>query len=92
MVSERTTGDRYELPVVARGPQGHLDDVVVLDAAYFAVGDRIAGPAIQRVATRTDDELPDASRRVQHTRGCLWGEALIVVVVPIEDDIRVVVV
>src|SRR5207302_4886901 len=89
-VGERHAGDRDELPVVGTVAQRELEDPVV-PAAHFAVGD--GGP--QRVGARApgpDHEFPNAALPARGTVGRLRREALVVVLVPGEDDVGTVIV
>ena len=85
-VRERLAGNRDELPVVAAGPQGQLEDAVRPRVADLAVGaDRREGP--RWAAGGPDHELPDPVRAGLAARG-LGCEPFVVVVVPVEDQLR----
>src|SRR5207248_9419789 len=87
-VGEGLTGDRYELPVVARRVQREPQDAERVAVADLAVRlDR--APADQALAAGPHYELADAAGRVRDGAGRLRGEALVHVVVPAEDQVRV---
>src|SRR5439155_2136300 len=80
-----------EPPVVARRPEGQRDDSEGRRVAYLAARLRRAR-AVVRSPARADDELADALRTVERARDVQRREALVVVVVADEDDVRTVVV
>ena len=78
---------REEAPVVARGVQRHGQHAVGAAAADLAVGPDRA-EALEVAAAGPDDELADPAGRVGPGVGVLRGEALVGVVVAVEDDVR----
>src|SRR5215207_5021972 len=86
-VGERLARDRQEPPVVAAGAERELED---------AMGDGVANHAVrlrraerpERRAARPHDELADAGR-ARDTGRRLGSEPLVVVVVAVEDELRV---
>src|SRR3954454_4104826 len=73
-----------EAPVVAVGPQGHREHADRLVPAHLAAGFG-TGEGSQAVAAGADDELHRAA--TGFALGVARGEALVVVVMPVEDDI-----
>ena len=83
---ERLAGHGHELPIVAGGMQVHLQHAVGVGVVEAAVRDGRVNGVMARAA-RADDELANALQ-VQVRAGVLWGEALVVVVVPIQDHVH----
>jgi hypothetical protein len=86
-VGERLSRHREELPVVARGVEGELEDSPGLAVADLAVGlhlDDVVGAA---APSRADDELADALRGVRRSGGRLGREALIDVAMAVQDHV-----
>src|SRR5215210_555287 len=77
----------HELPIVARGMKRQLEDPVGVRVPDLAVGNDVA-EGVVALAPGTHDELPDASSGVGYPARCLGGEALVVVVVSVQDHIR----
>jgi hypothetical protein len=66
----------------------HAEARVVPDFAVWKRGTHL----IEDPASCADHELPDAASTVEHARGVLGREPLVVVVVPDEEKVRAVVV
>jgi hypothetical protein len=84
-VTEALTVDWHELPVVAPALERELDHTpgpVFPQLAVSLLGDAV----VQRVAASADDELADAGGCGTGV-GVLRRVALVVVVVPVEDDV-----
>ena len=85
-VGERPAGLGDEAPVVARRLQRQLEHPEGVAVGDLAVGDR--GPdRVVAAAAGPDDELAKAGGGVERSRGGLGSEALVVVVVRVEDDV-----
>src|SRR2546430_5132269 len=86
-VCEGLAGDRDEFPVIAGGIQRQLQDPKGRVVLHLRVGPRRshAEPAF---AARTNDEFANTADRIGHARRGLRGEALIVVLVPGDHDLR----
>src|SRR5215208_6236660 len=87
-VREALAGLWDELPLVARGVQGQLQDAIAVAVADLAVGPGRAEAVVARAAG-ADDELPDASTRIGLSRRVLRRKPLVVVLVAREHDIGV---
>src|SRR5438552_407301 len=75
-----------EPPFVAIGLETHEEDAERVAYAHLAVRVHLREP-LKVVSTRSHHELTDAPRRVEPARRVLWREALVVVVVPVDDDV-----
>jgi hypothetical protein len=75
-----------ELPIVATEVQGELQDPIGTGVAHLAVGLDDAEGALAP-ATGADDELPYPLRRIGRALRRLGGEALVVVVVAVQDHL-----
>src|SRR2546421_352375 len=85
-ITEGLAGVGDEFPVVAVIAQRELQHAVCAVIAHLAVrhGGRIVP---QPRATRADHELADPVRRVRRSGGALRREALVIVVVSIDDEL-----
>ena len=77
-----------ELPLVRAGLESELEDTEGRGIAYFTVGFHFAEGAMI-LATRADDEFPDAVLRIGGAVGRLRGEALVIVVVATHNHVGV---
>jgi hypothetical protein len=85
-IRERVALRRHELPVVAAGPEGQLDDPVDVRGADLAV--RLDRPeAVRLGAAGSHHELANPERRIGRTRRRLRSEPLVLVVVTVEDHV-----
>src|SRR5262245_32433319 len=84
---ERLAGLGHELPVVAGGVEGKGEHAEGL-AEDLGVG-LADGEVLEVGPAGAAHELPDAVPRVEAAPGVLGGEALVVVVVTIEDDVDI---
>ena len=85
-VGERLAGDGNEFPVVPARRQGQLEDAERLVVARLGVGDgRSQGVEIGPAGARNDFADPEGG--IGHAGGRLRREALVVVVMPIEDQL-----
>lgn len=75
-----------ELPIIARRVEREFEDAPGGAVAHFAVGNwRIK--TTQERAARADDERVNAIRKVGVGIGVLWREALVIMIMPIQNDI-----
>src|ERR1051325_2345521 len=87
-VREATTGFRDELPGVARRSQHQFQHAERVVAPDLAVRDRRAGrPEV--FAPRADHELADAAAWIGHALRRLGREALVVMLVTVEQHLGV---
>src|SRR5690348_10986693 len=87
-VCERLPRLWYELPVIARGVEGELEEpegVVVPDLTVRPD----CGEVSVGFPTRSHDELPNAARRIEPTARVLRRESFVLMVVANEDELRV---
>ena len=81
-------GLRDELPVVCAGAEVQLEDAIGVGVAHLAVGldvrDRVVAPS-----ARAHHELPDAMLGIGGRAGRLWREALVDVLVAVEDHVGI---
>src|SRR5688572_2906212 len=88
-ISERLSSDWNEFPVVATSTQGELHDAVAVAVHHFAVGDGCSD-ASETGPAGPHDELPESAREIEDAARRLRREALIVVIVPDDHELRVV--
>src|SRR6188472_2722278 len=74
-------------PLVGAVAERELDDPEREPRPQLAVGLRRPEEVAQRRAPGADDELPDAALPVLLPAGVLGREALVVVIVPVDDDV-----
>src|SRR2546422_11082351 len=86
-VGEGFAGNGDELPVVARGAQRQFEASQGGVVEHLGVGYRRVDHE-QTAAAGTGDELADPVSWICGARGRLRGEALVVVVVPDDHDLR----
>src|SRR5882724_12383263 len=86
-VGEGFAGNGDELPVVAGGAQRQLEDSQGRVVEHLGVGYRRVDHE-QTAAAGTGDELTDPVGRICGAGSRLRGEALVVVVVPDDNDLR----
>ena len=86
-VGEGLAGNGDELPVVAGGAQRQLEDSEGGVVEHLGVGHRRVDHE-QTAAAGTGDELADPLGRICDAGGRLRGEALVVVVVSDDHDLR----
>src|SRR5207245_11269341 len=87
-VREGHPGFGDELPVVARGVERELQDAKGVVVAHLAVLDR-GHDRVMAPAARAHDELAYAARGIERPAPLLRREALVVVVMATQDDVRV---
>src|SRR2546425_11848854 len=86
-VGERLPRLGNELPVVAARVERQLEDAERVPVAHLTVRLRGTRDRVVVLAAGADDELANAAGRVRCAGRRLGREALIVVVVPVEDDV-----
>ena len=81
-IAEGFAGDGDELPVVAIGMEGQLEDSERAGFVGFAGGFDF-GEGAGVLAASADHEFANAASGVADTIGILWGETLVIVIVAI---------
>lgn len=87
-IREGVTGDRNEPPLVALGVQTHEKNPIGGGVARPTIVEGCARKRVVTEATRTDDEFPNAGRRIGFPVGVHRSESFATVVVPGQDDLR----
>src|SRR6266508_622766 len=90
-IGEGLTTDGHELPAERPTSQRQLEDPERAAVANFAVRKRSA-EGVQTAAAGPDNERADTALGIELTARRLWREALILVVVPGDGDLRAIVV
>src|SRR3989449_7680796 len=86
VVGEAVARSGDEVPDIAVGTEGQLQDAVCVGHG-LSIG-RDGRRHARRIATRAHVELADPARRIRIRAGVLRGEALVVVLLTVEHDLR----
>ena len=87
-IGEGFAGFGNELPIVAIRPQGQFEDTESVGVAQFAVRDDCSeGPLV--LAASANDKFPNTARGIGNAVRALRSEALVVVIMPVHDEISV---
>ena len=90
-IRERLACFRHELPIKTSGVECQLENSKGINVSDLTIPDNCCQRRMIGSPT-THNELTDAADRVQRSTRCLGGEPLIDMVMPSQDQIRVVVV
>ena len=85
-IPERLARLRNKLPVIALGMERQFQDAKGIVIAHFAVGLGNSQWPMRVLPAGTDHELADAVLRVWFSTGVLRRKALVVVIMPADDN------
>ena len=85
-IAERLAGDGHELPRIARGVEGELQDAPGRAVSHLTVRTGVVGVDVLRAA-RADDELPDPLHWIGDARRRLACEPLVKGVMRVHHDV-----